>query len=338
MTGITIRRTVAMCTLAFGLACVAVPAFAQSGQIKGKVSANGEIVEGAKVLIENLDKGSKAIETKTNKKGEYIQVGLYPGKYRITVQKDALSATREIDIHLDMATLDMKLEPGGGAGKATGSKEDAAKAKAKADAMTKAFSDGVALSNEGKADEAIAKFNEVIAVVPNCAECYANIGTVQGGAKKYDEAEAAYKKAIELKPDFAEAYNGLANVYNAAKKFDLAAEASKKAMELATAPPAGGVPGAPGAAAAAPSASQTFNQGVILWNAGKIPEAKAAFEAAVKADPNMADAQYWLGMALVNTGTPEAMKEAKPHFEAYVKLAPTGANIETAKAILATIK
>jgi superkiller protein 3 len=249
------------------------------------------------------------------------------------VQKDALSATRETDVHLDMLTLDMKLEAGGG--KATGSKEDAAKAKAKADAMTKAFADGVALSNEGKADEAIAKFNEVIAVVANCAECYANIGTVQANAKKYDEAEAAYKKAIDLKPDFAEAYNGLANVYNAAKKFDLAAEASKKAMELATAPAAGG---APGAAAAAPSASQVFNQGVILWNASKIPEAKAAFEAAVKADPNMADARYWLGMALVNAGTKESMAEAKPHFEAYLKLAPTGQYADTAKAIVATIK
>jgi hypothetical protein len=76
----TIRRTVAMCTLAFGLACAASPAFAQSGQIKGKVTdAQGAVVEGAKVLIENLDKGSKAIETKTNKKGEHIQVGLYPG-------------------------------------------------------------------------------------------------------------------------------------------------------------------------------------------------------------------------------------------------------------------
>jgi superkiller protein 3 len=191
----------------------------------------------------------------------------------------------------------------------------------------------VTLSNEGKADEAIAKFNEVIAAVPNCAECYANIGTVQGQAKKYDEAEAAYKKAIELKPDFSEAYNGLANVYNAAKKFDLAAEASKKAMELVSAAPAGGT-GAPGAAGA-PSASQTFNQGVILWNAGKIPEAKAQFEAAVKADPNMADAQYWLGMALINGGDTAA---AKPKFEAYLKLAPTGQYVETAKAIIASIK
>jgi hypothetical protein len=32
--------------------------------------------------------------------------------------------------------------------------------------------------------------------------------------------------------------------------------------------------------------------GVILWNAGKFAEAKEKFEAATKADPNNADAQY----------------------------------------------
>jgi tetratricopeptide (TPR) repeat protein len=339
MTGITIRRTAAICTLAFGLAWVAVPAFAQTGQIKGIVSADGKGVEGAVVAIENLDNGTKPIMTKTNKKGEYIQVGLSPAQYRITVTKDALKAVKETRVGLDMATLDIKLEAAG-SGKATGSKEEVANAKAKADGATKAFSEGVALSNEGKTDEAIAKFNEVIAAIPNCAECYANIGTVQGMAKKYTEAEASYKKAIELKPDFADAYNGLANVYNAEKKFDLAAEASKKAMELIGTPTAGaaGAAGAPGAPAATPSPSQVFNQGVILWNAGKIPEAKAQFEAAVKADPNMPDARYWLGMAMVNAGTPEAMKAAKPHFETYLKLAPTGQYAETAKAIVASIK
>jgi tetratricopeptide (TPR) repeat protein len=334
MMGITIRRTVAVCTLAFGLALVASPAIAQSGQIKGKVvDAQGNPVEGATISIENLDKGSKPLQTKTSKKGEYIQVGLYPGKYRITATKDALSTAKETDIHLDMLTLDLKLEPGGGA-KGTGSKEEVAKAKARAEAMTKAFTDGVELSNQGKTDEAIAKFQEVIAAIPNCAECYANIGTVNGQAKKYEAAEAAYKKAIELKPDFSEAYNGLANVYNAEKKFDLAAEASKKAMDLISSAPAG----ATGTAPATASPSQVFNQGVILWNAGKIPEAKAQFEAAVKADPNMPDAQYWLGMALVNAGTKESMAEAKPHFEAYLKLAPSGQYAETAKAIVASIK
>lgn len=329
MMSATIRRTLTIAVLAVGLAFVAAPAAAQTGQVKGKVvDAKGEPIEGAKITLLN-QQTNRTLETKTNRRGEYIQVGLAPGKYRITAAKDSLSDTVDVDIRLEMATHDFTL---GGASKGgTVSKEDAAKAKAKADLATKTFNEGVALSNDGKSDEAIAKFQEVIAVIPNCVECYANIGTVQTRTKKYDEAEAAFKKAIELKPDFGEAYSGLANLYNTTKKFDLAAEASKKAMELNSA--AGGAAG--GAAAGGGGASAVYNQGVILWNAGKYPEAKAQFEQAVKLDPNMADAHYWLGMALVNAGD---MAGAKPKFEQYLKLAPTGQFAETAKAIVASIK
>ena len=330
MTRAFFRRTLSLCAVALALALAAAPAAAQTGQIKGKVvDAQGTPVVGAKVVIYNLQT-NRPLETKTDKKGEYIQVGLAPGEYKLTVSKDALSVDKSIKVSLDMGVHDIRLVPGGGAG----SKEDIAKAKAKSELMNKTFNEGVALSNEGKSEEAVGKFREIIAVIPNCPECYANIGTVQAQAKKYEEAEIAYKKAIEIKPDFADAYNGLANVYNAMKKFDQAAEVSKKALELSAATT--GAPGATGATA--PSASATFNQGVILWNAGKIPDAKVQFEQAVKLDPNLADARYWLGMALVNAGTPEAMKEAKPHFEAYIKLAPTGVNVETAKAIVASIK
>ena len=327
MRGATIRRTLTIVAMAIAVAIVATPASAQTGQVKGKVvDDKGQPVEGAKITLLN-QQTNRSLETKTNRRGEYIQVGLSPGKYRITASKDAMSDTVDVDIRLEMATHDFTLGAGRGGGGGTMSKEEMAKAKAKAEAATKSFNEGVALSNEGKGDEAIAKFNEVIAAIPNCAECYANIGTVHTRSKKYDEAEAAYKKAIEVKPDFAEAYNGLANLYNATKKFEQAAEASKKAMELSG--------GATGAAAAGGSASSVFNQGVILWNAGKIPEAKAQFEQAVKLDPNMADAQYWLGMALLNGGDTAG---AKPKFEAYLKLAPTGQYAETAKSIVASIK
>jgi tetratricopeptide (TPR) repeat protein len=328
MTGATIRRTLMILAMAAAVAFVAAPASAQTGQIKGKVlDAKGQPVVGAKITLLN-QQTNRTLETKTDKKGEYIQVGLSPGKYRVTASKDNLSDTLDVDIRLEMATHDFTL--GAGRGASGASKEDVAKAKAAADAATKTFNEGVALSNDGKSDEAIAKFNEVIVTIPTCAECYANIGTVHTRSKKYDEAEAAFKKAIELKPDFAEAYNGLANLYNATKKFDLAAEASKKAMDLNAA--AGTAAGGAGAGG---NASSAFNQGVILWNAQKIPEAKAQFEAAVKLDPNMADAHYWLGMALLNGGD---MAGAKPKFETYLKLAPTGQYAETAKSIVASIK
>jgi superkiller protein 3 len=332
MTGATIRRTLSICAMAIGLAVVAAPASAQTGQIKGKVvDQQGNPVVGAKVSLHN-ENTNRTIETKTDKKGEYIQVGLSPAKYKVTVTKDALSQVKDIDIHLDMGILDFSLAPGGGGGGGGAvSKEEAAKMKAKADAANKTFAEGVELSNAGKNDEAIAKFNEVIASIPTCVECYTNIGTLLTKDKKYDEAEAAYKKAIELKPDFADAYSGMANLYNAEKKFDQAAEASKKAMELSGGAGAAGTTGA----AAGGNASAIFNQGVILWNAGKIPDAKAQFEQAVKLDPNMADAQYWLGMALVNGGDTAG---AKPKFETYLKLAPTGQYADIAKSILATIK
>ena len=331
MTGAIIRR-VGICVVALGLIFVPHVASAQTGSIKGKVvDAQGNPVEGAEVQIQSLDKGGRPLVVKTKKDGTYMQVGLSPGSYKMTASKGDLSAAQDVHIGLDMGTKDFTLAKGGGKEM---SKEDAAKAKAKGEAANKAFTEGVAAMNEQKYDDAIAKFQEVIAAVPNCPECYANIGTAQSGQKKYDEAEASYKKAIEIKPDMAEAYNGLANLYNAEKKFDQAAEASKKAMELSQAAGAAGGPGGAGAAGGA-SAAAVYNQGVILWNAGKIPEAKAQFEQAVKLDPNNADAHYWLGMAYVNGGD---TKSAKPEFETYLKLAPNGPNAVTAKAVLDSIK
>ena len=78
-----------------------------------------------------------------------------------------------------------------------------------------------------------------------------------------------------------------------------------------------------------------FNQGIIAWNAGKVPEAKKLFEQAVQLDPKLADAHYWLGMATVNEGK---LPEAAKFFEEYLKLAPSGNYAEQAKGILASIK
>lgn len=321
MVGAVIRRPFTVGAVLLGVALWAAPGYAQTGQVKGKVvDAKNQPVEGAKITIEMTEGMTRKHETKTNRRGEYIQIGLQVGMYQITAEKDGLSQSFKQKIGLDMSEVNFTLRPGGSGDM---SAEDRKKAEARMSAVKTAFEAGVALSNEGKYDEAIAKFNEVIAAAPKCTECYLNIATVQTRKKDYDAAEAAYKKAIEINPSSADAYNGLATLYNQQKKFDQAAEASAQAQKLG----AGAVGGA--------SASAVFNQGVIAWNAGKIPEAKKAFEEAVRLDPKMAEAHYWLGMAHVNEGK---LPEAAKFFEEYLKLAPTGQYAETAKSVLASIK
>ena len=318
------RRSLAISALVLGLVAFALPAAAQTGQVKGKVvDEKNQPIEGATITIEMTEGMTRKYETKTNKRGEYVQIGLQPGNYKITATKGDLSQSQNQRVRLDMMEVNFALKPGM---KADASAEDVKKAEAKVAAVKAAFEQGVTLSNEGKYDEAIAKFNEVIAEAPKCTECYNNIGTNYMRKKDFDKAEEAFKKAIEVNPNSVEAYNGLATVYNGQKKFDQAAEASATAQKLA---------GAAGGTGGGASAGTVFNQGIIAWNAGKVPEAKKLFEQATQLDPKLADAHYWLGMATVNEGK---LPEAAKYFEEYLKLAPTGNYAEQAKGILASIK
>jgi Tfp pilus assembly protein PilF len=320
------RISLTLGAFVLGLMTVSTSGYAQTGRIKGKVvDAQNKPVEGATIVMENKEMNRK-LSTKTDRRGEYTQF-LAPGTYVVTATKDNLSQTFEVRVSIDEKEQNFTLAPGSGGGAGAPSEADVKKREAENAAIKGAFEQGVALSNEGKYDEAIAKFNEVLVKVPKCVECQTNIAAVHMRKKEYDPAEAAYKKAIEINPSSAEAYMGLANVYNAQKKFDQASEAGAQAQKLLSA--AGGTTGG------GVSASATFNQGVIAWNAGKIPDAQKLFEQAVAADPKMADAHYWLGMANVNQGKlPEAVKS----FEEYLKLDGKGQYAEQAKGMLAAIK
>jgi len=288
--------------------------------IKGVVKdASGQPVEGAKVTIDMVEGVSRHFETKSNKKGEFIQIGLQGGPYKVSAEKDKLTSnTADVRVSISRpAEANLVLGAGGP------SKEVAAKNAE----LKKTFDEGVAASRAGNHDEAIAKFTAAAGMNATCYDCYYNIAFSESQKKDYDKAEAAYKKAIEMKPDYAEAYSGLANIYNATRKFDEAAAASAKAVELSG--------GAAGAAAGGGNADAMFNQGVILWNAGKVADAKKQFEGAIAANPNHAESHYQLGMALVNENN---LTAAAAEFEKYLQLAPTGPNAATAKGILGSIK
>jgi tetratricopeptide (TPR) repeat protein len=288
------------------------PAFAQS-IVKGiVVDAQGKPVANASVLMESTQAGSRRMETKTNAKGEFLQVGLPSGEYNVTATSGQLKQSIKVNVRQgENRPLQFQLTP------QSGITDEDRKAQA---ALAGVASEGVAALQAKNYDTAIAKFNEVIAKVPTCSDCYLNLGNAYLGKQDYTNAEGAFKKVIEIKPDSSDAYSGLANLYNAQKKFDLAVEMSQKATQLAGAGGAGGG-----------NAEALYNQGVTLWNAQKYAEAKVQFEAAIKADPKMSVAYYQLGMANLNLGQLPAAKEA---FQGYLSAEPNGPKAAEVQGIL----
>jgi tetratricopeptide (TPR) repeat protein len=150
---------------------------------------------------------------------------------------------------------------------------------------------------------------------------------------KYGDAAASYKKGIDLnaaskKPSpevTAVAYNQLGQVY--AKQGD--AKAAADAYEQAA------------KALPANAGMYYFNEAVTLYNNGKLPEADAAADKAIAADPNKADAYYIKGQALIPQATvdPKTQKIVAPPgcieaYQKYLELAPDGAHAADVKGIL----
>jgi len=333
MTDTFIGRSVLAGALALAVGLlVATPAHAQMGSIKGKVvDEQGAPVPDADLTFDFIGDVNRQFKGKTDKKGEYIRAGLQVvgGKWRVTATKDNLvGRSQDLDVPIgsafpvpDIVIKAGKLAPAAGA--AGASKEDAEKRNKRNAELEKSFNEAKAASSAGNYDEAIAKLQAVATQVEKCAPCYVFIGDAYLKKKDLDNAEKSFLKAIEFDDKSTDSYNALATLYNEQKKFDEASKMSAKANELMSA----------GGGAADPIA--VYNQGVILWNQGKGPEAVAQFQKAVAANPKYADAQYMLGLALYSTGK---VPEAKAPLEEYLKIAPTGTNADTAKALLATIK
>ncbi len=297
--------------MVFGVVLIsASSALAQSTMIKGKVlDTKDQPMVGVAILIEPVG-GTRKLTTKTDKRGEFIQLLTESGQYRITATDEKVgSAQTELRVSLGRTSeANMVLAP-----------STAANNDAKAAELKKVFEEGVTASRGGGHDAAIAKFQAALALSPACFDCQFNIGVAQLAKKDEKAAEAEWLKALALKADYAEAMNALSTLYNNQKRFDEAAAMSAKAA----------------AAGGGSNADATFNQGIILWNQGKIAEAKAKFEETLKTNPAHADAHYQLGMALLNEGK---LPDAVAAFESYVKLDPTGQYATQAKGMIAQLK
>jgi tetratricopeptide (TPR) repeat protein len=308
------KRALVAAFLLVAAGLVARPAEAQTGTARGKVfDAQGQPVADARVLIEFLGGITRKFEVKTNKKGEYMQVGMQPGPYRFTASKEGFQpAVAEVRIMLGDATIipELKLVSAAQAAQQPGSA---------AAELRESFQKAVALQGEGKLAEAEAAYRAILEKMPDVPEVYQNLGAILLERKDYAGAEALYLKGLELKPDSTDLSTQLARLYQETGQ-------PEKAMEVISR----------SAGANPDDAKAQFNRGIFLLNAYKNEEAIAAFEAAVAADPSMAEAYYRLGALMVGQGK---IPEAISNLERYLSMSPADEqNRATAEGLLKALK
>jgi len=315
---------------AFMAALVALPAtaHAQMGTLAGKVvDAQGKPVVGALIVFDNQSQSSH-LETKTDKKGEWVQPGMVigggQGAWTAIVKMQGFQDT-PIQIGLirmnsvtEVPTVTLRPVEVRTTGIPLKGVDPAKKA------VTDKLAVEVATALEAKDyDAAIAKLKELTGQVDKCSICYTAIGDAYLKQGNMAEAETAYLKSIEYDDTDAGPYDQLANIYNQQRKFEEAGKMSEKAMAIKASKSGG----------ASLDAEGEYNAAVIAFNGSKIPEAATHLERVLKMKPDHADAHYLYGMVLINQNK---IAEAKKELQKYVELAPTGANAEMAKAIIAT--
>lgn len=288
--------------------------YAQSGGVRGKImDEKGEPIEDVAVKMEFQGGVNLSFDGKTNKRGEFMQIGLRPGNWKFTFTKEGFQVfAAPMRIALGDATvlLDTKLFAAKGAATGGGGGEG----------IQKEFGEGVAKLQASDFDGAIAAFDALILKSPSLAEAHYNKAFAQYQKKDYVAAEASLKRALEVRAEYSDARVLLSSVYTAQGMKD-------KAIEVMTA----------GAGASDPR--QLFNLGLALLNSGKTQEAQEAVEAFTKAeaaDPSNPELQYYLATAALNSGKTE---ECVTRLEKYLEMGPKSEqNKATAQGLIAALK
>ncbi len=257
------------------------------GRVKGKVfDQDGNPIEGVVVKLWHVEKAS-GFEVKTNSKGEWHANFIRGGDWDIDFTKEGY-APKKIRVHL----------------KGMGKNEDIVVKleKLQAPAIPAELLDQVdkanALYNEGKFQEALAMFQEMVEKNPNVKVLNWNIGNCYFQMGQYNKALEHYMMAEADFPDKTQFWMQVGNTYMMLKNFEKAEEAFNKI----------GI--------------DKIEDPVALYNLGEVLMAKnlqmaiQALERAVQLKPDFVDALYLLGTAYVGNNQ---IDKAIQTFQAYLQ-------------------
>ena len=343
------------------------------GDVKGE---DGKAFVGAVIKIDRTDITAH-YKTKTDKKGHYFYNGLPLGNYNVTIEVDGKDIDNKTgvrsklgdptNVSFDLAAARKQHEAtqkAAESGQITKEMERGMTAEQKAalektlkeregqlkqhKELNDAFNVGMTAMTAAQAAstpaekqkgfedavQALTKASEIgpteLAVWANLADAYMKLAATKTGPE-FDDATtkglAAYAKAIELKPEDAATHNNYALALVQAKKIPEAQGELTKAAQLDP----------------TNAGKYYYNLGAVLTNANQSEAAVEAFQKAIAADPNYAEAYYQYGVSLVSKASFGADGKVTPvpgtveALQKYLELAPTGQFAQPAKDMLATL-
>ncbi|MBV9180685.1 MAG: tetratricopeptide repeat protein [Acidobacteria bacterium] len=297
------------------------PMAAQTGSVRGVCKdAQGAPITDAQVIWQNQDNG-RSYKLKTNKKGEYFSLGLDPGNYTVTLNKDGkvLDSQKNLRVGLDEFNHDIDLKQiqqqsvedtakkqGMTTEQVKQQQEQAAKAQ-QYNAALKTVNDKLRAATDllhaqpPNYDQAIATLNEAQQMAPNEDVIWYRLGTAY-----LDSAKTQTDPGEKTKRN-TEGYNDLQKAIEILKQ-----KSGNQPQANGQAQPSTG--GKPPAAAGAPDTTKMAayydNLGMAAARLGKTDEAVNAYKQAVDIDPSHAGNYYFnLGAVLTNSGGDQNVKK-----------------------------
>lgn len=304
------KRVLYICLLLFMAALASAD---PTGRLRGKVvDPSGNPIAKVTLKIEYQGEMTQVYTATTNDKGEFIHIGIRPGKYRLTPSKDGYRpiefAYYDVEVHPSdkPVEVNMKMEPIPQAAAQAAPGQQAQQQPSPEVTRAQDAQKAAALLSEGKVNEAVAAFEKIVEADPTNANSQYNLGIAYERRDQYEKARERYEEAIKIKPDFGAAFLSIGNSFMTQKNFVDAITPLSKAVELLP-----------------QSYEAAYNLGACYSNSGNYAEAESAFKKAIAINPKEPIVHQQLGMALLGQSKKD---EAKIEFQKYLELNPNAAD------------
>ena len=177
---------------------------------------------------------------------------------------------------------------------------------------------GNALQELRRPAEALAAYDRAIAVAPDYAEAHSNRGNTLRELERPDDALAAYDRAIAIIPDYAQAHSNRGNVLRDIGRLDNALIAYETA------------------AAIAPDYVESHaNKGHVLHDVGRLHDALASYDVAIAIAPDYVEAHANRGHVLHDLGQ---LDDALASYDAVIARWPDNGPAHTGRGLIRLLK